>query len=87
MKKNKKVESFVIAEEVLRNCKQEAEFAEYLSVRQLAFSIIMIVGGALMTIHETIFPLGYWYYLVAGFVAVAFLAFYKQLTDGKVKYC
>ncbi len=87
MRKNKKVEKFIIAEELLRQCKAEEQLAEYLSLPLMIFSIIMMVGGALMVVHETLYDFGYWYYLVAGAVLVSFLLFYKKLMAAKDKYC
>lgn len=87
MKKTKKVENFVVDAQTLKRCKNEAEFAEYLSVRQMIFSVIMIIGGAIMALGESVIDLGKWNYLVYGIVIIAFLVFYKQLTDGRIKYC
>ena len=87
MKKTEKVESFVIAEETLKNCRDEKALAKYLWVRQTIFSIIMIVSGSLMAIHEVVISFGYAYYLVVGILAIAFVVYYKQLTDGRIKYC
>ena len=87
MKKTKKVEKFVVAEETLKNCKDEKAFADYLWIRQLFFSIIMTITGVLMAIHETIFPFGYVYYAVVGVLAIAFVIYYIQWTDGRIKYC
>ena len=87
MKRTGKVDSFVIAEEVLKNCKNQKDFADFLAARQMIFSIIMMITGALMIVHETFFDLGYAYYGVVGVLAIAFIVYYKQLTDGRIKYC
>ena len=87
MKKNQKVESFVIAEEVLKNCKDHKAFAEFLSIRQMIFSVIMIVAGVLMAVNEMVISLGYGYYVVVTVLAISFIIYYKQLTDGRMKYC
>ena len=87
MKKTKKVEKFVIDEESMRRCKNEAEFAEFLSIRQLIFSIVMIIGGVAAALSESVFNIGKWEFLLYGVIATAFLLFYKELTDGRVKYC
>lgn len=87
MKKTKKIEKFVVDEESMRRCKNEAEFAEFLSIRQLIFSIVMIVGGILAALSETVISLGNWEFLLYGVIAMAFLFFYKELTDGRIKYC
>lgn len=87
MKKTKKIASFVVPEEELKKCKNEAEFAKYLSTRQMIFAIIIIIGGTIMTLSEAAIDIGKWIYLVTGIVAVAFLVFFKQLTDGRLKYC
>ena len=87
MKKSLKVDTFVIAEETLKNCKDEKAFAEFLWIRQFMFSIIMIVAGTLMAIHEVVFSFGCAYYVVVGVLALAFVVYYKQLTDGRIKYC
>lgn len=87
MKKNQRVEQFIIAEELLKKCNEEKLLASYLSVRLMIFSIIMIICGALMIVHETVFSMGYGYYFVVLVLAVSFLVFYKQLTDARIKYC
>ena len=87
MKMTKKVDKFILAEEVLQKCKNETEMAEYLSVRQMIFSIILIIGGAVMALNETVIDMGNWIYSVVGIVAIAFFVFYKQLMDARIKYC
>lgn len=87
MKKTKKVERFIVKDEVMKLCKDEPAFAEYLSVRMLGFSVTMIIGGVIMALNESVFDMGNWIYIVIAVVVVAFLLFYKQLTDGKIKYC
>ncbi len=87
MKKQKKVEKFIIAEELLKNCKAEEELAGILSLHSLILSVTMIICGGVMIIHESVFNIGYWYYLVVGILAVAFLFFYMKLTNARIKYC
>ena len=87
MKTTKKVDKFVIAEETLKNCKDEVALAEFLWIRQFVFSIIMMICSALMAIHEMIYSFGNVYYVVVGVLAIAFVIYYKQLTDGRIKYC
>lgn len=87
MKQTEKVERFVVAEEIIKNCKDEKAFAKFLWVRQMIFSIIMIIAGTLMAIHEVVISFGYAYYAVVGVLSVAFVVYYKQLTDGRIKYC
>ena len=87
MKKTEKVESFIIAEEILKNCKDHKAFAEFLSVRQMIFSIIMIIAGTLMAIHEVVISFGYAYDVILGVLVISFMVYYKQLTDGRIKYC
>ena len=87
MHRTHKVESFIVAEETLKNCKDENAFAHFLAVRQTYFSIIMILCGVFMALHETVFPLGYGYYVVTGVLVVALIVFYNELSDGRNKYC
>lgn len=87
MKKTKKINRLVIAEEVMRVCKDEAAFAEFLSQKMMIFASTLVVTGLLMTIHETIYDLGYGFYGVAAVAIGTFLWFYKCLTDGRNKYC
>lgn len=87
MKKTMKVDKFVIAEETLKNCKDEKAFAEFLWIRQFFLSIIMILAGVLMAIHEVVFSFGYAYYIVVGILVIAFVIYYIQLTDARIKYC
>ena len=54
MKKTMKVDKFVIAEETLKNCKDEKAFAEFLWIRQFFLSIIMILAPPI--IRNTVPP-------------------------------
>ncbi|MBQ8626985.1 MAG: hypothetical protein IJ419_12560 [Agathobacter sp.] len=87
MKKSKKVDKFILAEELISKCKQETELAEYLSLRLMIFSIVITIGGGVMALNESFIDIGKWIYLVVGIVAVAFFVFFKQLTDARIKYC
>jgi hypothetical protein len=87
MRITQKVESFIIPEETLKQCKDEKGFARFLAIRQMILSIIMIICGALMAIHEVIVTLGYGYYVVTGILVVALIVFYSELSDGRNKYC
>ncbi len=87
MKKTKKINRLVVAEELIRVCKDEAGFADYLSQKMMIFATVLIITGVLMAIHESIFDLGYGFYLIAAIAIGTFLWFYKCLTDGRNKYC
>ena len=87
MHKTHKVESFIIPEEILKQCKDETAFAQFLAIRQMIFSIIMIVCGTLMAIHETVMSLGIGHYVVTGILVVALIVFYSELSDGRNRYC
>ncbi len=87
MRITQKVESFIIAEETLKQCKDEKGFANFLAIRQMIFSIIMIICGVLMAIHEVIMSLGYGYYVVTGILVVALIVFYNELAEGRSRYC
>lgn len=87
MKKTKKIDRLVIAEEVLMRCRDEAAFAAYLSPKMLIFAIVLTITGILLALHETVFPLGAGFYVVTAVAVIAFLWFYKMLTDGRNKYC
>lgn len=87
MKKNKKVDRLVVAEEMLRMCKDEAGFAEYLSQKMLVFSVVLVITGVLLAIHEAVFSLGVIFYVVTAVAIIAFLWFYKSLADGRNKFC
>lgn len=87
MKKTKKIERFVIAEEVMRVCKDEAGFAEFLSQKMLIFASVLTGTGIVMAIHETVFNLGKGFYVVVAIAVIFFLWFYKSLTDGRDKFC
>ncbi len=87
MKAKKKVEKFILPEEVISKCKKEAELAEYLSLRLMFFSITITIGGVVMALNESVIDMGKWIYPVVGIVTAAFLIFYKQLTDARTKYC
>lgn len=87
MKKTKKIDRFVVAEEVMRMCKDESGFAEFLSKKMLIFACVLTGAGIIMAIHETVYNLGYGFYVVAAIAVIVFLWFYKSLMDGKNKYC
>ena len=87
MKKTQKVERFIIPEETLSKCKDEKGFANYLAMRLCIFSILMILCGIVMAVHEAIVSLGYGYYIVAGVLVVTLIVFFNELTDGRNKYC
>lgn len=87
MKKTKKVSSFVIDEQVLKRCKDQSAFAEYLAPRMLFFAVVMTLTGIIRLVHDIIYDIGYFQYAVAAIAFLAFLLFYKQLTDGKIKFC
>lgn len=87
MKKTKKIDRFIVAEETMRLCKDEASFTEYLSKRMLIFAAVLTISGLVMAIHETFFDLGYGFYVVVTITVVGFLWFYKSLTDGRDKFC
>lgn len=87
MKKTKKIDRFVVAEEVLRVCKDEEGFAEYLSKKMFIFAGVLTLTGILMAVHEAVYDLGYLLYVIVAIAVGVFLWFYKSLTDGKNKYC
>ena len=87
MKKTKKVNTFVVDEQVLKNCKNEAGFVEYLSPKMLFFAAVLTITGVIRIIDDVVYDIGYAAYIVAAIAFLAFLLFYKQLTDGKNKFC
>ena len=87
MKKTKKVSSFVVDEQVLKNCKKPAAFAEYLSPKMLFFAVLLTITGAIRIIDDVVYDIGYFAYGVAAIAFLAFLIFFKQLSDGKNKFC
>lgn len=87
MRKNKKVSAFVVDEQVLKQCKDQGAFAEYLSPKMLFFAIVLTITGVIRIVHDVIYDIGFFEYIVAFFAFTAFLLFYKQLMDGKSKFC
>lgn len=87
MKKTKKVDRFVVAEEVLRYCKDEEAFADFLYKNMLVCAIVITIGGIVLVIHELFFDLGVFWYAICGAVALVLLWLFKSLADGKSKYC
>lgn len=87
MKKTKKVNSFIVAEEVLKKCKKQSDFAEYLYPKMLIFASVLTITGGIRIVDDVIYDIGYVAYAVAAIALIAFLLFFKQLTDGKNKYC
>lgn len=87
MKKSKKVERLVIAEETMMRCKDEKAFAEFLAQKMTIFSIGLIIIGVILMLHETIFDLGYAVYLLVIAALGLFAWFQKNLTDGRNKFC
>lgn len=87
MKKSGKIERFIIPEEVIAKCKDEKKAAIVLSKALMLSSIVFIIGGIILTLNEFLFELGMWSYPVIAVVVLAFVYFYKILTDVKIKYC
>lgn len=87
MKKTKKVNTFIVDEETLKRCKDQKAFAEYLFPTMLIFSIILTITGIVRIIHDLVYQIGIFQYIIAFIAFVAFLFFYKQLTDGRNKFC
>ena len=87
MQKTKKVNTFIVDEETLKKCKDQVAFAEYLFPRMLIFSIVLTITGGVRLIHDLVFPIGIFQYIVAFIAFASFLVFYKQLTDGRNKFC
>ncbi len=87
MKKSKKVNTFVVDEETLKRCKDQVAFAEYLSPKMLFFAIIVTITGIIRLVHDLVFQIGIFQYVVAFIAFLAFLLFFKQLTDGRNKFC
>lgn len=87
MKKLKKVNTFIVDEETLKRCKDQSAFAEYLFPKMLIFSIILTITGIVRMVHDLVYQIGIFQYIIAFIAFVAFLLFYKQLTDGRNKFC
>lgn len=87
MKKTKKINTFIVDEQVLRSCKNQEAFAEYLSPKMLIFAIVLTLTGVIRVIDDVVYDIGYFAYAVAVIAFLAFLLFFKQLTDGKDKFC
>ena len=87
MKKTNKINSFIVDEQVMKTCKDEKGFVTYLFPRMLSFSIILIVIGVVKIIADTLINIGYFAYILMAVALVMFLVFFKQLSDGKNKFC
>jgi hypothetical protein len=87
MKKTQKVNTFIVDEETLNRCKDQAAFAEFLFPKMLMFSVILAFTGGIRLVHDLVYQIGIFQYIVAFIAFIAFLVFYKQLTDGRNKYC
>ena len=87
MKKTKTVNTFIVDEDTLKRCKDQPAFAEYLFPRLLFFAIILTITGILRIIHDLVYELGIFQYIIAFIAFAAFILFYKQLTEGRSKFC
>ena len=87
MKKTKKVNSFIVDEQTLRMCKDQSGFAEYLYPKMLFFAVVLTITGGIRVIDDVVYDIGYFAYGVAAIAFLAFLLFFKQLSDGKSKFC
>lgn len=87
MKKKNKINHFIVDEQVMRACKDEKGFVAYLYPRMLSFSIILIIVGVVKLLADTVINIGYFAYVLMAVALIAFLIFFKQLTDGKNKFC
>ena len=85
--KTKRVNTFIVDEETLKRCNNQVAFAEYLFPRMLIFSMILTVTGGIRLLHDLVLPIGIFQYIVAFIAFISFLVFYKQLTDGRNKFC
>ena len=86
MNKSKKVDSFIVPAEVLARCKDEKAMALDLAKAMKPCAIVFIIGGVILAGDDYLYDLGYWMYAVAAVVSLAFVYFYKILTDVKIKY-
>ena len=87
MKTTRSINKFIIPEEDLKKCNQPEALAEYLSGRMLFFSVIIILCAATLVVDEVLIDIGIGTYFVAGILLIAYVLFYKQIGDAKVKYC
>ena len=87
MKSTKKVNTFIVDEQVLQRCRNQSAFAEYLYPKMLFFAIILTITGVIRVIDDVVYDIGYFTYAVAAIAFLGFLLFMKQLTDGKNEFC
>ena len=87
MKKTNKVEKFLVPEETMQHCKDEKGFSIFLWKRMLIFSAILIIGGGLMVLGETVVDFGAVAAVFDIGVAIGLIWFYKELSNGRVKFC
>lgn len=87
MKRTNKINNIIVDEQIMRNCKDEKGFVAYLFPRMLSFSIILVAVGIVRLLADTIINIGYFAYAVVAVALISFLLFFKQLSDGKNKFC
>ena len=51
------------------------------------FALILTAVGVIRLIDATVYDIGKWNMIVGLVAIVAFCVFYKQMQDGKTKYC
>ena len=87
MKKHNKVSNFVIPEASLNTCRDMKGLSDFLFPKLLTFGIILTIVGVIRLIDATVYDIGNWNLIVGLIAIVAFCVFYKQMQDGKTKYC
>ena len=87
MKNHNRVSNFFIHQPSLNSCKDIPVLANYLWWKLLVFALILTAVGVIRLIDATVYDIGKWNMIVGLVAIVAFCVFYKQMQDGKTKYC
>ena len=87
MKKHNKVSNFVIPQANLDTCRDIQGLSKFLWWKLLVFALILTAVGIIRLIDATVYDIGKWNMIVGLVAIVAFCVFYKQMQDGKTKYC
>ena len=88
MKKEKRVPSFLIAEQELMRCRDQKGLAEYLFLRIIAFSVVILLFGICGLVNDLAVDLGNAVNIVMILIFLAaWIWFSMELRKARKKYC
>lgn len=88
MKRERRVPSFLITEQDLMRCRDQAGLSEYLFPRIVIFSVVILVFGILGLVNDLVISLGNVVNIVMILIfLVAWVWFSAQLRKARKNYC